>query len=801
MNKILFSENNKIVFDNGVFGIAYRLQLPEKYSLGQDDYSDLNNYWNAALRDLPINTVFYKQDVFLEKKLNTDNFKEDNFLQKDTKTYFKNWSHLKHDCYLFFILPSQEIANTNLINPFVKITKAKFEEFDLDIENFIESVESVILTLKAIKLKGGNRLNLFELEQSKLNEYFELYFNLFDDAYISDIQVNNNYINIGEKYASLVCLLDEDKLPEKLQSQIKDKTMSNDKTEFFRNYGDNFSFDLNFSHIYNQIIIIDDSRKHLNDLKLRNIQLTKMQGFDASNKFFAKATDEIIEHVTMNLDTVRLVRAHNNVIVIADNEEELSKNVLKTVEAFRDIEIKPYIPTGNYLISLFNYSFPFYTQYLTDKQYYIAALDICASFISNTTDFKNDKVGVMYNSRLSNLPVLVDTWDEKKENINARNFFILAPTGHGKSFNANHIVRTYFELEVKIVIVDLGGSYKKLSALYPNDTAYITYKEGDAIGINPFDLSENEIVGSDKIEELVNFIAIHYKRDSEMKEVEKASLRKIIEEYYKKSSLDFSMVNFISFVKDNKETILNTLDIEKEFFNINEFMHLMNEFVGNGIYSFLYKNTENTFGKELHKKGIIIFELDAVRTNPLLLTIMLNLVSTTIDKVIWKDKSTRGIVLFDEVAEQLKWNGVLRMIGYFHQAIRKQGGAVGMILQSESQLPDNDISKAIIENTQILYVLYAMDYRSLQKRFKLSEHAYYQLCSMQSNFSAKIPYSEIFIMRGNKHQVYRFIAPKNVYWAYQTEGEDNQKLMNIYEKVQNMEYAIEINKYLINVNT
>ncbi|WP_134344429.1 TraG family conjugative transposon ATPase [Flavobacterium psychrophilum] len=798
MNKLLFLENNKAVFDNGVFGIAYKLELPEKFSLGKEDYTDLNNYWHSALKDLPINTVFFKQDIFLEKKYSTEHFKEDNFLQKDTKKYFSKWDYLEHNCYLFFLLPSQEINNTNLINPFARVTKKTFESFDDTIESFIESVESVILSLKSIKLKGGNTLKLTDFEEVALKNYYELYFNLFDSQYISDIQVNNNNINIGEKYASLVCLLDEDKLPEHLDSQIKDKTMSNDKTEFFRNYGDNFSFDLDFSHIYNQIVIIDDNRKHLNDLKIRNVKLHKMQGFDTSNKFFAKATDEIIEHITTNLDTVRLVRAHNNIIVIANNEEELSKNVLKTIEAFRDIEIKPYIPTGNYLIALFNYSFPFYTQYLTDKQYYVASLEIFCSFLSNTTDFKNDDVGVLYNSRLSNLPVLVDTWDEKKKNINARNFFILAPTGHGKSFNANHIVRTYFERGTKIVIVDLGGSYKKLSALYPNDTAYITYKEGDSIGINPFDKSETDVIGSDKIEELVNFIAIHYKRDSEITEIEKTSLRKIVEYYYKEIVSDYSMVNFICFIKDRKETLLNLLAINSEFFNINEFLHLMSEFIDTGVYSFLYKSNESTLGRNLHDKGIIIFELDAVRNNPLLLTIMLNLVSTTIDKVIWKDKSTKGIVLFDEVAEQLKWNGVLRMIGYFYQAIRKQGGAVGMILQSESQLPDNDISKAIVENTQVLYVLYAMDYRSLQKRFKLSEHAYYQLCSMQSNFSSKIPYSEIFIMRGNTHQVYRFIAPKKVYWAYQTEGIENQNLLNIYEETNDMEKAI--NQY-INLNS
>ena len=198
--------------------------------------------------------------------------------------------------------------------------------------------------------------------------------------------------------------------------------------------------------------------------------------------------------------------------------------------------------------------------------------------------------------------------------------------------------------------------------------------------------------------------------------------------------------------------------------------------------------------EDIKDKKIIVFELDQARENQLLLTVMLQLVSTTINKVIWNDKSTRGIVLFDEVAEQLQWDGVLRRIQYFYQAIRKQNGAIGIILQSESQLPESPLSKSIVENTQVLYVLNAKDYRSLQNRFGLSEHAYYQLCSIQSNFSAKRPYSEIFIMRGNVHQVYRLEVPKQVYWAYQTEGADNQKLLNMYNECGNMETAI--NKFL-----
>ena len=177
------------------------------------------------------------------------------------------------------------------------------------------------------------------------------------------------------------------------------------------------------------------------------------------------------------------------------------------------------------------------------------------------------------------------------------------------------------------------------------------------------------------------------------------------------------MPSFIkSFIID-KEEIIEHLEIQKEFFNADEFVLLMGEFVDGGAYSFLYDDKKESFGTELYDKNIIVFELDAIRGNKLLLTIMLQLISTTIDKMVWNDKSTRGVILFDEVAEQLKWDGMLRRIQWFYQAIRKQNGSIGIILQSISQLPDNELSNAIIENTQILYVLGSKDYKAIQNRF------------------------------------------------------------------------------------
>lgn len=800
MNEFIQIEENKGLFSNGVYAECYHLVLPEKYALGKDDYLELNASWEKALKDLPSGSIFYKQDAIIKKKFDTSEFPDDNFLQKSTKKHFSNTDYKSHACFLFFILPNKELVNHNLSNPFKKIDKAAFYGFDERITNFSNSVKESINSLKGLRLSGNNSFDITPFESWQVKSYYDTYYNLFNDEFISDRFFNKTNVQIGDKFAAVVCQLDEKRFPSSLSKFKKDKIYSSDTSLFYRNNADNFTFDLDFSHLYNQICYIDSNDKHLNELRLRNDKLHKSSSFDRQNLQFAKETDEIITDLVSNSDSIKLIRAHNNVIIIADSEEELRENVFKTVEQFRELDIKPYVPAGNYLNAIFNYSFPFFSHYFTENQLYLSSLEVFCSFINNTGAYKNDKVGITYNSRIDNVPVTVDTWDDEKKYVKARNFFILAPTGFGKSFNANHIISYYFSMNVKVVIIDLGGSYRKLSALFPEQTAYISYKQGMSMGVNPFELNthhytEDNRLTNDKIDELVEFVGVHFKRDSILTEIERTSLRILIETYYKKITENYSLPNFVKFIKDNAN-LMSMLNIKEEFFNRDEFLHLMGEFLDGGTYDYLYKASTETINADLSNKSIVVFELDQVKDNSLLLSIMLQLVATTIDNVIWKDKKNKGIVLFDEIAEQLKWNGVLGRVQFFFQAIRKQNGAVGIVLQSESQLPENNLSKAIVENTQILYVLGAKDYRSLQKRFDLSEHAYYQLTSIRSDFSAERPWSEIFILREKNHQVYRLEVSKEVYWAYQTEGAKNEELLELYQEVGNMETAIQtfINK-------
>jgi len=795
-NLFLHIEDNCAVGTNGTFAMGYEIQLAEKYSLGQEDYQAINDLWNRALKDMPSGSVFLKQDIFQETKFSTRHLPEQNYLQRETKQYFNGRTFLQHTCYIFFVLPAGDIFTTKITNPFKRLNKHRFERFDDRINVFRNSVEQAINFLNGGKINSGKAFRILKMEGDEMRNYYDFYFNNFQNDFVTDRILKGGYIQVGDRLLGAVCTRDEENMPETIPELHTDKNFSTAKFKFFQNIGDILSFDLPFDHVYNQIIYFEDNQKQLADLRRRHDLLKKSATFDPQNKVNAGKLNTLIDGIANDLDSERIIRAHINVLFYGNNEEEIKQRRNQVTEKFKSVDIKTRQAIGNFLNSVYCNSFYLFAGNFSDKQMFYGNLSLATLFINNCTNYRNDGDGVLLNSRIGNIPVVVDTWDEEKKYVRARNFMIFAPTGYGKSFFANHLFRQYYEENARMVLVDLGGSYRKLAALYPEDTAFIHYREGTPIGLNPFDLQGEPITAS-KIEDLTEFLVTHYKRDSKASENERTALRKILEAYYDQD-VEQTLLKFIQAVRENKATLLQELNIREEFFNIEEFLFAMSEFEPGGIYHFLYADESNENLFRLKDKRIIVFELDEVKDNSLLLSIMLQLISSVINETVWKDKSTRGYIFFDEVAKQFKFKGVLEKIEYFFQAVRKQNGAIGIVLQAVSQLPESgefgQIAKTIIENTQVIYVLHAKDYMALKERFGMSDHAYHQMSSLTSDFEGKQKYSEIFVMRGNQHQVYRLEVPEKVFWAYQTEGAQNQQLMDIYEETGNMEEAI--NQYI-----
>lgn len=794
-SNFLHIENNQFVGINGVSGCAYYIKLPAKYSLSETDYDEINNFWNKAFSLLPIGTIVLKSDLFVETKYDTTSFPNDNFLQKSTKEYFKDRPYLDHHSIIFFIKPNFDTYfNRKWFNPFKRPLKKEFEDFEINNEEFFSQVKHAINFLKNRKVEQGKPFQFNELTKDELIEYENFFFSGFVKGYTTNIysDANKKDVFAGDGKLGIFTLNNEKGVQDVLKSCVTDNNFSSSKTKFFKSYSDNFAFDLNFTHVYNQIFFLDDNQRAIRDLKENSESLFKARGWSKENETYSQQLSEIHSDLILN-DTRRLIRGQVNIIFFDTDDSRYNLKKEEIISAFNDISVTPHFASSSDRKKVdYFLSFPVYTPYLNDKQLFKMPLDCACTFIHTTSHYDNDKEGLIMNSRIENIPVIVDDYYADKKYENARNGIVIASTGWGKSTLMNHKIRNQHEHNDKTIIIDYGDSYKKYHNFYENDVSYITYQENKSLGFNIFDLLYNSKtkefeITSKAISSIVDYIFIH--TEAEIIPVEeKEVLTRIIDKYIRQES-KYSIPLFYDFLEEKQHTILDDLGLKETYFDITKFLMLLEKYSSNGAYSFLYEEAGYSIEENLDK-NIVIFELENASSNQTILQLLLFLINVLIDNVILSDTSVRGHIVIDEVAKMYKFKGILEKIELLYQTIRKKEGGITQVLQSIHQMPNNEAGKSIIENTQILYVLYAKDYKPIQSAFNLSDHARYQMESLTPDVTGERPYTEVWIMRGKHHQVYRLELPKQVYWSYQTDGIKNDALLNEYEKTGNMETAI-----------
>ncbi|AZB32110.1 hypothetical protein [Chryseobacterium balustinum] len=316
-NKLfLYANENKVVGTNGVFAMGFELELIEKYAMGEEDYEAVDQLWNRALKDMPQGSIFLKQDVFTEQNLNTGSYKEENYLQKATKEYFNDKPFLSHQCFVFFVLPPGNILNTNITNPFKRLNRKVFESFDDRINQFVTTVEQIVNFLNTGKINAGKAFKLISFSENEMLQHYDFYFNNFQAEYTSDRILKDDYLQIGNKKLSVLSTKDEEKMPESFKDLYVDKNFSTPKFKFFQNIGDLFGFELNFDHVYNQIICFEDNQKELSKLRNRLDLLKKSSSFDPNNKANAKKLTILTDQIADDIDSERIIKGHFNIIFL-----------------------------------------------------------------------------------------------------------------------------------------------------------------------------------------------------------------------------------------------------------------------------------------------------------------------------------------------------------------------------------------------------------------------------------------------------------------------------------------------------
>ena len=778
-------QGNIIFANNGNVVLCYWGDLPEIHSLSEKDFDDMQGAWFQALKSLPTGTVIHKQDIYLKKSYSSEKLRNTTFLEKATHDHFKGREYIDHRCYLFFILTKNKaVSHAKQINPFRKTLKEFTKKLDDNINSFKASINDSISFIN-----NSRKMDFIPLKAEEIQTLTNDYFNGFNEGFDTDIILDKGNINIGQHHFDALAVNSELCFGESVQSSVTNDRFTSDDFVFHQGFIDGLGLTLNENHIINQILYLDDKQKWRKQLDKKVEELKKSSNFGSQNKVVLGKIQHILDQINAD-DSARVIRGQLNVLFWDESRANLKRIAAKIKTEFKELDIIPYYPRGEELKNYLLNSYCCFSPNFSNADLYVTDLKHALCLIINNTNYKSDSKGIIFNDREHNIPVLKDVWDEGKKRIKARNFAIFAPTGEGKSFLANNILRQYFESGVRLVIIDLGGSYTKFAKLYPEKYTVLRYESGKNLGINPFYINKHEDLTPEWLEDLSVFLFELFASDLTVTKAESVSVKKILRHYYDAVPENHSLEGFYSFIELNRETLLSNLKIHPDYFNITNFLHIMSEYVGDGLYSFLFEVSEDQTYK-LEDKRLIIFELDEVKDNKEILSVMLKLIKSAIQRTIWKNKAERGIILFDEFAKQLKFENVLESVEFYYQAIRKQNGAIGIILQSINQLPNNSTSASILENTQIIYSLHnEKGYGELQKRLNLSSHDLNQLKSIKNNLSGPRKYTEMFIKIGKESNIFRLEVPKEVYAAYLTDGRENEEIMALYEKYEDMERAI-----------
>ena len=780
---LLFSSNGNVI-------LCYETALPEIYSLSENDFEDLHSAWFQALKSLPTGCVVHKQDVYQKKIYDSDQLSRSTFLEKATHKHFKGREYLQHTSYLFFILTKNR-THGKYVNPFKKISKTLPTTMDDAVRSFSAAVEDAVSYIN-----NTRKIALNPLTPNQIAQLTNSYFNGFNNIMDTDILLDKNQVKIGKYYFDALAVNSELCFGQHVQSSKINERFTSDDFKFHQGFIDGLGLTLHENHIVNQILYLDDKHKWRKILDKKVEELHKSSNFGSQNKVVLGKVQQILEQINTD-ENSRVIRGHLNVIYWDQEQRKLDQIASKIKTEFKELDITPYYPGGEERKHFLLNSYCGYSSHFSDSDLYVTDLKHALCLLINNTNYQSDTTGIIFNDREHNIPVLKDVWDEKKKRIKARNFAIFAPTGEGKSFLANNILRQYFESGVRLVIIDLGGSYTKFAKLYPDTHTVLRYESGKNLGINPFYISNSKDLTTERLEDLSVFLFELMASGLKVTKAQSVSLKKILVYYYNCISINHSLDSFYSFIEQHQKELLEHLKIHPDYFNITGFLHVMSEYVGEGLYSYLFELSEDQTYK-IEDKRLLIFELDEVKDNKELLSVMLKLIKTAIQRTIWRNKAEKGIILFDEFAKQLKFENVLESVEFYYQAIRKQNGAIGIILQSINQLPDTATSSSILENTQVIYSLNnEKGYSELVKRLHLSSHDLNQLKSIKNNLSGARKYTEIFIKIGKESNIFRLEVPPEVYAAYLTDGSENEAIMSLYQKTQNMEETI---KQFINLN-
>ena len=765
----------------GEYSAILKLENPvQKYSANIDNYYEFTNLLTALAQTLGEGYAIHKQEVFIRKKFHDETNDNHEFLSESYFRYFTGRTYTDAQTYLII---TQENKKSRLFS----FDSKKWRDF--------------LVKIRKVKdqLKDSGVESTY-LDGATARDYVDRFFSMnFTDKTVSmtNFKVDDESISMGNKRCKVYSLVDVDciNLPGVIRPftniEVNNTSMPVDLVSMVD------SIPSAETVIYNQMIFMPNQKRELSLLDKKKNRHASMP--NPSNLIAVEDIKKVQDVIAR--ENKQLVYAHYNLIVSVPIDEDIQKCTNHLENSFGRMGIHISKRAYNQL-ELFVNSFPGncycmnpdYDRFLT-----LSDAAACLMYKEHIQHNEDTPLKVYYTDR-QGVPVAIDISGKEGKNkiTDNSNFFILGPSGSGKSFFTNSMVRQLWEQNTDVVLVDTGNSYEGLCD-YVNGK-YISYTEEHPITMNPFAIKREEL-NIEKIGFLKNLIMLIWKgTNGRITKTEDHLIEDVITEYYD-AHFRTGKVKDLSFNTFYEYSTMRIPQIVKENnlegIDLATYNYLLKDFYKGGNHELTLNENLDT---ALFDETFIVFEIDSIKDDPLLFPLVtLIIMDVFIQKM--RIKKNRKVLVIEEAWKAIASPMMAEYIKYLYKTARKFWASVGVVTQEIQDIVGSPIVKeAIINNSDVIMLL---DQSKFKERFDeikailgLTDVDCRKIFTINrlENKEGRSFFREVFIRRGQNAAVFGVEEPHECYMTYTTERAEKEAL-KLYKREMNCSHQQAIEAY------
>ena len=822
----------------GEYSAVLKIENPvQKYSADIDSYYDFTHLFSALAQTLGEGYALHKQDIFVRKQFANEPEHNQEFLSASYFRYFNGRPYTDSLCYLTI---TQETKKSRLFS----YDSKKWRDF-------------LVKIYKVRDLLRDSGVQVKFLNKAEASEYVDRYFAMnFKDRTVSmtNVKSDDETVSMGDKRCKVYSLVDVDcaALPSLIRPytniEVNNTEMPVDLVSVVDNIPNAETV------VYNQIIFLPSQKRELALLDKKKNRHASIP--NPSNQMAVEDIKQVQDVIAR--ESKLLVYTHFNMVVGVPADTDLQKCTNHLENAFGRMGIHISKRAYNQL-ELFVSSFPGNCYSLNEEYDRFLTLSdaaVCLMYKERVQHSEETPIKIYYTDR-QGVPVAIDITGKEGKNklTDNSNFFCLGPSGSGKSFHMNSVVRQLHEQGTDVVMVDTGNSYEGLCEYFGGK--YISYTEERPITMNPFRINREEM-NVEKTGFLKNLVLLIWKgTQGTVTKTEDRLIEHVITEYYdayfngfegftpqqredlrkslviddrnsseKRHESERERAVRIEGIIDEIEGRRKELKVEELSFNsfyeysvqripdiceenritgidLSTYRYMMKDFYLGGNHE---KTLNENMDSSLFDETFVVFEIDSIKDDPLLFPLVtLIIMDVFLQKM--RIKKNRKVLVIEEAWKAIASPLMAEYIKFMYKTARKFWASVGVVTQEIQDIIGSEIVKeAIINNSDVVMLL---DQSKFKERFDtiktilgLTDVDCKKIFTINrlENKEGRSFFREVFIRRGTTSGVYGVEEPRECYMTYTTERAEKEAL-KLYKRELQCSHQEAIEAYCRDWNT